>query len=207
MHALILPLAQAAEATHEEESSNFLVSPDVGLMIWTLLAFLLTLFILSKLAFPRIKEALDKRVALIEDSIESAERTKAESEALLAEYRERLKEARVQADDIVVRRAQERRGLREGLAGPGAPEARGAARADAQGHRGRDAPRDLRDPRRGGGPHDPGDGEGHRPGADRRRPAAPGRRGGRRARLLGAERRAAAELVAPRPTSEPREGR
>ena len=97
MLALITPLAA------KEESSNFLVSPDVGLMIWTLLAFFATLFILNKLAFPRIKEALDRRVKLIEDSIESAERSKAESEALLAEYRERLKEARVQADDIVVR--------------------------------------------------------------------------------------------------------
>jgi F-type H+-transporting ATPase subunit b len=103
MLGLIIPLAATETAAGEEESSNFLVSPDVGLMIWTLLAFLVTLYILSKLAYPRIKEALDRRVALIEESIESAERSKAESEALLAEYRERLKEARVQADDIVVR--------------------------------------------------------------------------------------------------------
>ncbi len=102
MLALILPFA-AAETAGKEESSTFLVSPDVGLMIWTLLAFGVTLFILNKLAFPAIKNALDKRVKLIQDSIESAERSKAESEALLVEYRERLKEARVQADDIVVR--------------------------------------------------------------------------------------------------------
>ena len=101
MFDLILPFA--AETAGKEESSTFLVSPDVGLMIWTLLAFFATLFILNKVAFPRIKEALDKRVKLIEDSIDSAERSKVESEALLAEYRERLKEARVQADDIVLR--------------------------------------------------------------------------------------------------------
>lgn len=100
MLGLTIPLAAEAAA---DENSNFLVSPDVGLMIWTLLAFLVTLLILNKLAFPRIKEVLDRRVKLIEDSIESAESSKAESEALLAEYRERLKEARVQADDIVVR--------------------------------------------------------------------------------------------------------
>ena len=102
MLALILPFA-ATDVAGKEESSTFLVSPDVGLMIWTLLAFFATLFILNKVAFPRIKEALDKRVKLIEDSIDSAERSKVESEALLAEYRERLKEARVQADDIVLR--------------------------------------------------------------------------------------------------------
>ena len=63
MLALILPLAQTTTTSAEEESSNFLVSPNVGLMIWTLLAFLVTLWVLNKFAFPRIKEALDKRAA------------------------------------------------------------------------------------------------------------------------------------------------
>jgi F-type H+-transporting ATPase subunit b len=101
--SLILPLAQAETHAAEEESSNFLVSPNVGLMIWTLLAFIVTLWLLNKLAFPRIKEALDKRATAIEDSIQAAELSKNEAQKLLEEYRERLKEARVQADDIVVR--------------------------------------------------------------------------------------------------------
>ena len=92
-----------AAAAAEEESSNFLVSPNVGLMIWTLLAFGVTLIVLNKFAFPAIRNALDKRVAMIEESIEQAEQSRAESEKLLAEYRERLKEARVQADEIVAR--------------------------------------------------------------------------------------------------------
>jgi F-type H+-transporting ATPase subunit b len=100
MLATVLPLAVEAA---EEESSNFLVSPSIGLMIWTLLAFLVTLWLLNKFAFPRIKEALDKRAAAIEDSLAEAKRSREESEALLAEYRERLAEARTQADDIVLR--------------------------------------------------------------------------------------------------------
>jgi F-type H+-transporting ATPase subunit b len=96
-----LPLAQADGG--EEESSNFLVSPDVGLMIWTVLAFLVALFILRKYAFPQISAALEKRQHLIEESIDSAERTKAEADEILAEYRERLKEARAQAEEIVAR--------------------------------------------------------------------------------------------------------
>src|SRR3954468_8152962 len=99
--ALALPLAQAQGA--EEESSNFLVSPDVGLMIWTVLAFLVALFILRKYAFPQISAALEKRQHLIEESIDSAQRTKDEADEILAEYRERLKEARVQAEEIVAR--------------------------------------------------------------------------------------------------------
>ncbi|MDX6686824.1 MAG: F-type H+-transporting ATPase subunit b [Baekduia sp.] len=95
---IITPLAAAAQ-----ESSNFLVSPDVGLMIWTLLAFLVTFYVLRKLAFPRISEALEKRQHLIEESIDTAQRTKAEADEILAEYRERLKEARAQAEEIVAR--------------------------------------------------------------------------------------------------------
>jgi len=82
---------------------SFLVSPDVGLMIWTLVVFLLSMYILSKVAFPRIAEALDKRQKAIEESIDTAERTRVEADKLLAEYRERLHEARSQADDIVAR--------------------------------------------------------------------------------------------------------
>jgi F-type H+-transporting ATPase subunit b len=92
----------AAEAA-SEGGGNFLVTPNVGIMIWTLLAFGLTLYILWKLAFPRIGEALDKRQRAIEEAIDASERTKAEADRLLAEYRERLKEARVQAEEIVTR--------------------------------------------------------------------------------------------------------
>ena len=89
--------------TAADSSGNFLVTPNVGLMIWTLLAFGITLFILWKLAFPRIADALDRRQRAIEESIDTAERTKTEAEELLAEYRERLQEARVQAEEIVAR--------------------------------------------------------------------------------------------------------
>jgi F-type H+-transporting ATPase subunit b len=86
-----------------DSGGSFLVSPDVGLMIWTLVVFLLSMYILSKVAYPRIAEALDKRQQAIEDSIDTAERTRVEADKLLAEYRERLHEARGQADDIVAR--------------------------------------------------------------------------------------------------------
>src|SRR3954447_14027499 len=85
------------------DSGSFLVSPNVGLMIWTLIVFGLTMALLWKLAFPRIGEALDKRQRAIEDSIDAAERTRREADDLLAEYRERLSEARGQADEIVSR--------------------------------------------------------------------------------------------------------
>jgi len=95
----MLVLAQA----EEEGGGSFLVSPGLGLMIWTLLAFGITLYLLNKLAFPRIAEALDRRRRAIDESIESAQRAKQEADSLLEEYRARLREAREQAEDIVVR--------------------------------------------------------------------------------------------------------
>jgi F-type H+-transporting ATPase subunit b len=92
-----------AEGGGEEEGGSFLVSPDVGLMIWTLLVFGLSMYLLGKLAFPRIAEALDRRQKAIEESIDAAEHTRQEAEQILAEYRERLAEARGQADEIVSR--------------------------------------------------------------------------------------------------------
>ena len=84
-------------------SGNFLVTPSVGLMIWTLLAFGISYLILRKVAFPRIADALDKRRRAIEESIDHADRTKREADLLLEEYRQRLREARAQADEIVAR--------------------------------------------------------------------------------------------------------
>jgi F-type H+-transporting ATPase subunit b len=87
----------------EDSGGSFLVTPGLGLMIWTLALFLFTMWVLRKLAFPRIQEALDKRANAIRENIEAAERQRKESDELLDEYRKRLKEAREQADDIVAR--------------------------------------------------------------------------------------------------------
>jgi F-type H+-transporting ATPase subunit b len=87
----------------EDSGGSFLVSPSLGLMIWTLALFLFTMWVLSRVAFPRIQEALDKRANAIRDNIEASERQRQEAEKLLEEYRHRLTEAREQAEDIVAR--------------------------------------------------------------------------------------------------------
>jgi len=94
-----MPTVLAAESG----GGSYLVSPDVGLMVWTLLVFVISMYILNKLAFPRIAAALDKRQRAIEESIDTAERTRTEADRLLEEYRERLADARKQADEIVAR--------------------------------------------------------------------------------------------------------
>jgi len=95
---IVIPLAAEGDS-----GGSFLVSPNLGLMIWTLLVFGITMYVLSKVAFPRIQEALDKRANQIRDSIDEAEKTREEANQILEEYRARLKEAREQADDIIAR--------------------------------------------------------------------------------------------------------
>ncbi len=93
----LLPLAA------EEEGGSFLVTPGLGLMIWTLIAFGVTMLVLKRVAFPKIGEALEKRANAVRENIEASERQRAEADEILKEYRARLKEAREQADDISAR--------------------------------------------------------------------------------------------------------
>jgi len=89
-----------------------LLKPSFGLLIWTLLAFLIVFFILKKFAWPAIVKGLKDREQSIADSLATAERVKAEmaelkseNEELLAKAREEravmLKEAREIKDKII----------------------------------------------------------------------------------------------------------
>lgn len=98
---LLTGLLLAAEES--DSGGSFLVSPGIGLMIWTLALFLLTMWVLNKFAFPPIQAALEKRANAISDSLDHAQKQRDEADEILAEYRERLKEAREQADDIIAR--------------------------------------------------------------------------------------------------------
>lgn len=106
MSSLLSTIALAATegaGAAEEGDSSFLVSPTSGAMIWTLIVFVLSWIILAKFAFPKIGEALDKRQAAINESIEAAERDRKEAEQLAAENRQNLLEARTHAEDILTR--------------------------------------------------------------------------------------------------------
>ena len=98
-------LAQPAHLVLASKGS-FLIKPGVGLAVWTLLVFGITMVLLAKLAFPRISDALERRKRRIEESIDTAERTRREADQILEEYRERLKEARTQSEEIVQRARQ-----------------------------------------------------------------------------------------------------
>jgi len=89
-----------------------LLLPKLGLLAWTLLAFLIVFFILKKFAWPAIIKGLKDRENSIADSLATAQKVKeemaqmkSENEALLAKAREEraqlLKEARETKDRII----------------------------------------------------------------------------------------------------------
>jgi F-type H+-transporting ATPase subunit b len=95
-----------------------LLTPDMGLLFWTMLAFLVVFFVLAKFAWPAIIKGLNERERSIADSLATAEKVKAEmaqmkseNEALLASAREEraqlLKEAR-EAKDRIINEAKEK---------------------------------------------------------------------------------------------------
>jgi F-type H+-transporting ATPase subunit b len=85
---------------------SFLITPNVGLMIWTAVVFLISLYILRRAVFPRIATALDSRATAISNEIDHAADVRKEAEKVLDEYRERLKQARAQSEEIVQRARQ-----------------------------------------------------------------------------------------------------
>jgi len=105
-HTVVSSVLGTSSAPVLASNGSFLIKPGIGLMVWTLLVFGMTMILLSKLAFPRISEALGRRQKSIEESIDTAERTRTEAEQILAEYRERLQEARAQSEEIVQRARQ-----------------------------------------------------------------------------------------------------
>lgn len=98
MSHLVTVLAVAAP---EEEGGSPLTEVIPGLMIWTLIVFGLTLFVLWKLAFGPIQKAIDERRRRIREALDEADRTRTEARKLLEEHRELRARARGEAEEIL----------------------------------------------------------------------------------------------------------
>src|SRR5438270_9920999 len=82
-------------------ATNPLISVTPGLMIWTIVCFLITLFVLKRYAFGPIQKMIDDRRERIRQSIEEAERARAEARRLLEEHRSLIGQARSDAEQIL----------------------------------------------------------------------------------------------------------
>lgn len=95
-----------------------ILTPDLGLLFWMLIAFLVVFFVLAKYGFPAIINMVDERKRYIDESLQKAheaserlENIKQEGEAILQEAREKqaqmLKEA-AETRDAIVEKAQDK---------------------------------------------------------------------------------------------------
>ncbi len=82
-------------------ASNALIQVTPGLMIWTIVAFFITFYVLKRYAFGPIQKMLDERREQIRQSIEEAENSRAEARKLLEEHRKLIGDARGQAEEIL----------------------------------------------------------------------------------------------------------
>ncbi|MBA3659402.1 MAG: F0F1 ATP synthase subunit B [Gemmatimonadales bacterium] len=96
---LALPAA-AQEAEHEAASGP--LSVEGGLMVWTIIVFLLLLFILRKYAWPAVLSAVEAREKALEDQMAEAQRNRAESARLLEEHKRLVADARTQAHQALL---------------------------------------------------------------------------------------------------------
>ena len=91
----MLPAVVASEAS--------LITPELGLSIWTLVTFLIVLFVLKKFAFGKIATLLDERRDAVRKNLEEAEHAREEAERLLGEYKAQLAASRHEASEILER--------------------------------------------------------------------------------------------------------
>jgi F-type H+-transporting ATPase subunit b len=82
-------------------AANALISVTPGLMIWTIICFLVTLFVLKRYAFGPIQAMIDERQARIRAAIDEADKAREEAHKLLEERRGLIASARSDAEDIL----------------------------------------------------------------------------------------------------------
>jgi len=94
-------------------ASNALIKVTPGLMIWTIVAFLITLWVLRRYAFGPIQKMLDERRDHIRRSIEEADNARDEARRLLEEHRALIGQARSDAEGILVEARKTRESMEQ----------------------------------------------------------------------------------------------
>ena len=82
-------------------AANSLITVIPGLMIWTLVCFLIVFLVLRRFGFAQIQKIIDERRDRIHRSIEQAEQARDEAARLLDEHRAMIVQARGQAEEIL----------------------------------------------------------------------------------------------------------
>jgi F-type H+-transporting ATPase subunit b len=94
-------------------ASNALIQVTPGLMIWTIIAFFITFFVLRRYAFGPIQKMIDERREQIRRSIEEADNARAEARQLLEEHRKLMQEARGESEEILAEARKTREAMEQ----------------------------------------------------------------------------------------------
>jgi F-type H+-transporting ATPase subunit b len=94
-------------------AANPLISVVPGLMIWTIVCFLIALFVLKRYAFAPIQGMLDKRQETIQTSIKAAEDARDEAQKLLEQHKQLIGEARGEAEGILAEARKTRESMEQ----------------------------------------------------------------------------------------------
>ena len=82
-------------------ASNPLIQVTPGLMIWTIVCFLVVLYVLKRFAFGPIQKTLDDRRERIRQAIDEADHAREEARSLLEEHRKLIGQAKSEAEEIL----------------------------------------------------------------------------------------------------------
>src|SRR5213080_2658669 len=82
-------------------ASNPLIQVTPGLMIWTIVCFLIALFVLKRYAFGPIQKLIDDRRVRIRQSLEEADEARTEARELLEEHRKLIGQAKSESEEIL----------------------------------------------------------------------------------------------------------
>ena len=93
-------LLLAQEGEHEREGID-LILPETAELIWGAICFVIVAFVLTRVAFPKLREVIEAREKKIQADLESAENSKNEAQRQLDDYKKQLAEARGEANRII----------------------------------------------------------------------------------------------------------
>ena len=99
----------------EPEGGGTLLDVNPGLVIWTIITFVVLLFVLKKVAWKPILTALDQREAAIKESLDKAEKAKEEAQKVLNENKANLAKAEEEAKKLIEQSRQYAEKLKEQL--------------------------------------------------------------------------------------------
>ncbi len=113
--SLLSPVILAAQETGGAEETTNPILPAANEVIWGAISFAVLFFLIAKFAYPALKKGLDARAERVRSTLDEAERTRDEANAILEEYRRQLADAKNESARIIEEARQAADKLRQDL--------------------------------------------------------------------------------------------